>query len=340
MPKSCIVCKALASPDLQLQYCAACKSSWYCSKACQKIDWGKQHKPICKLLNVGHGDVQFRNQIHIFRSFLSKGVFERELSILDEDKKRFFKLFQESTFEGSQAAARKMRTIAEGQIKKHQKFLLFHSLNFLIRSNTEMLLWPNSPLLVMLQFVDPNVLTGIEDDQVEGEERITPLHDLGGMADPSDYSTHVNQLILAKQLIEHGADVNAVSSDGETPLQNACYGGYVTNLDFIELLLEGGADPNSQNHRELTPLMRSTPLAPGAAKFLLNWPTTDVNITTRSGGSFLASVRSTITDISVKIAVPDNPEKKKNQFLLRQWREVEEMLVEKIAHDTGITAIE
>jgi hypothetical protein len=340
MAKSCIVCKALASPDLQLQYCAACKSALYCSQACQRKDWRKQHRQICKLLNVGHGGMQLRNHIHTFRSIISKGVFEREVSILDEDKKRFFKLFQESTFEGSQAAARKMRTIAEGQIKKHQKFLLFHSLAFLIRSNSEMLSWPNSPLLVMLEFVDPNVLSGNEDEQFEGEDRITPLHDLGDVADPSDYSTHVNQVILAKQLIEHGANVNAVSSDGETPLQNACFRGHVTNLDFVELLLEEGADPNSQNNLELTPLMRSTPLAPGAAKCLLNWPTTDVNITTRFGASFLASVRSTITDISVKIARSDNSDRMQQQFLLRQWREIEEMLVEKGAHDTGITAIE
>jgi hypothetical protein len=34
--------------------------------------------------------------------------------------------------------------------------------------------------------------------------------------------------------------------------------------------------------------------APGAAKFLLNWPTTDINITTGSGASFLARVRLTV----------------------------------------------
>jgi ankyrin repeat protein len=98
----------------------------------------------------------------------------------------------------------------------------------------------------------------------------------------------------------------------------------VTNLDFIELLLKNGADPNAQDRRELTPLMYTVPDAPGAAKFLLNWPTTDA---TRSGVSFLAVVRDTITKYSDKIARSDNPDRVKHQLLLRQWRNIKEMLV-------------
>jgi hypothetical protein len=79
--------------------------------------------------------------------------------------------------------------------------------------------------------------------------------------------------------------------------------------------------------------MWAVPFAPGAAKFLLNWPTTDANITMRFGQSFLATVRLTITDVSDKVARPDNPEKVQYQFLLQQWREIEEMLVERGAHD-------
>jgi ankyrin repeat protein len=70
----------------------------------------------------------------------------------------------------------------------------------------------------MLQFVDPNVLFGDE------ESSVTLLHNLADLADPSEYSTHVNQLILAKLLVEHGANVNAVSSPGGvTPLHKACF---------------------------------------------------------------------------------------------------------------------
>ena len=141
-----------------------------------------------------------------------------------------------------------MKKIAKRQTKKKLKFLLFHCLLILVRSsNSEMLSWPNSPLLVLLQFVDSNMLSG------EDETGQTLLHYLAELADPFDYSTHESQLILAKQLIERSANVNAVSiPQGRTPLHHACSWGYVTNLDFVELLLEKGADPNFQDHLGMT----------------------------------------------------------------------------------------
>jgi hypothetical protein len=105
MAKSCIVCSAEASPDLQLHYCAQCQSALYCSKACQRKDWTKQHKKICKLLNVGHGDMQVRSDNHTRQSIDLKEQFEYGERQLDVSMKQFFKLFRESTFEGSQAAA-------------------------------------------------------------------------------------------------------------------------------------------------------------------------------------------------------------------------------------------
>jgi hypothetical protein len=147
---------------------------------------------------------------------------------------------------------------------------------------------------------------------------------LADPAAPSDYSTHQNQLILAKQLIKHGANVNAVSTQGNTPLHEACYLGVVTNLDFVGLLLEAGADPNTQDPQGLTPLMHTIPAAPGAAKFLLNWPTTDANIATRSGESILDRVRSMIDAFS------------DCRFLVQQWRHIEDMLVERGVATTGI----
>jgi hypothetical protein len=340
MPKSCIVCSAVASPDLQLQYCAVCQSALYCSQACQRKDWKKQHKNICKLLNVGHGDMQVRTKVHTTRSIQNKEAFERTESMLNEDMKRFFKLFTESTREESRAAKQEMKKIAARQIKQNQKSMLFHSLYFLAHSDKKKLRWPNSPLLVMLHFVDSNVLSGDEESELEaGGARVTPLHHLADLAEPSDYSTHVNQLILAKQLIEHGANVNAVSRPYlKTPLDNACFTGNVTNLDFVELLLEEGAHPNAQDYLGFTPLMATKKLAPGAAKFLLNWPTTDVNITTRTGATYLTMVRSLVHSFSeLLIAFPDHPDIAKHQFWLQQWRGIEEMLVERGAHDPGIT---
>jgi hypothetical protein len=87
--------------------------------------------------------------------------------------------------------------------------------------------------------------------------------------------------------------------------------------------------------------MYTTPFAPGAAKFLLNWPTTDVNITTRSGESFLVYVRQAVEYYPPdKIAHPDNPEQLQHQLLLQQWTDIEEMLAERGAAETGIATLE
>jgi hypothetical protein len=198
----------------------------------------------------------------------------------------------------------------------------------------------------MLQIIDSNVLFGdvIRDEDApleENETRETPLHHLADLANPSDYSTHVKQLILAKQLIEHGADVNAVSiPHGMTPLHKACFVGNVTNLDFVEYLLEVGADPNIQEHLGMTPLMYTLLDAPGAAKFLLNWSTTDDNVTSFYGMSFMGGILRAVKSLSEKVVLPDNPDRVQHQFSLQQWRKIEEMMVERGVIDTGITTLE
>jgi hypothetical protein len=287
---------------------------------------------MCKLLIVGHGGMQVRTDQHTSRALAIREAFEIDRGNLGEGQKQFFILFEESTLKGSRATAKKMKKFAKRQSEFDQKRMFYHSLYTLICfSDSEMLSWPNSPLLVMLQFVEPDVLLG--------EEAI--LHHLANRLNPFDYYTHVNQLILAKQLVEHGANVNALSiPGGVTPLHSACSSYNVTNLDFVEHLLEEGADPNAQDHWGGTPLMYSIPDVPGVAKFLLNWPTTDANVTTRSGASFLAMVRLTITEFSDKVALPGNLENVQHQFQLQQWREIEEMLVERGVVGTGITPVE
>jgi hypothetical protein len=213
-----------------------------------------------------------------------------------------------------------MKKIVIRETRHSRKVLLGHSLNLLLRTNSEKLLWPSSPLLVLLQFVDPNMLSGHDHEALqEGETRVTLLHLLALMADPtsSDYLTQENQLTLGRQLIEHGANVNAAAySNGVTPLHNACHSATTTNLDFIQLLLENGADPNARDHEGHTPLIYTTKMAPGAAKFLLEWPTTNVNIIDRSGSSFPAYVREDVEHFADKVAIPDNPARVEDQFVL------------------------
>jgi hypothetical protein len=86
--------------------------------------------------------------------------------------------------------------------------------------------------------------------------------------------------------------------------------------------------------------MHTTPDAPGAAKLLPNLPGTEVNITNRYGESFLGRVRSTITAFSGQLTGPDNPNLIQHQFVIQQWRDIQEMLVERGAHNTEITPIE
>jgi hypothetical protein len=140
MPKCCIICSAVASPEIKLQYCAQCQSALYCSRACQRIDcWKKQHKEICKLLNVGHGDRQVQTAYHTEFSLKLKEQFESDKQWLNDGVKRFFKLFEQSTFEGGRAAPQRMKKYAKRQNKEHKTFLVFHTLKALARfSNSEM----------------------------------------------------------------------------------------------------------------------------------------------------------------------------------------------------------
>jgi hypothetical protein len=134
--------------------------------------------------------MQVRTDLHTSRQSFSRETLESNKRDLTEDMKQFFRLFEQSTFERSRAAALEMRKIAKRQTKRNQKFLLDYTLDVLVHSDLKMLSWPNSPLLVMLQFINPNVV-------FSRETGFPPLHQLAALADPQDYSTHEKQLILA-----------------------------------------------------------------------------------------------------------------------------------------------
>jgi hypothetical protein len=242
----------------------------------------------------------------------------------------FFQFFKESTTrEGSKAAARKMKKLIR-QSNYPLDYFWFCSITLLLRADSKMLLWPSNPFIVLLEFVDPDLLWKEQGDDV----RSTMLHWLAEAADPNDIKVQENQVILGRLLIKRGANVNAVTyPHSATPLFNACHSKNTTNLDFIQLLLDNGANPNIQNYLGETPLMCSVQMAPSAAKLLMEWPTTDVNLTSKSGKCSLAMVRNTIDFLTHGCSFPWHP---RNQFLCQQWRDIEKVLLAKGAIIAGI----
>jgi hypothetical protein len=219
------------------------------------------------------------------------------------------------------------------QSKYSLDYFWFGCLPFLLRADSKMLLWPSSPFIVLLEFVDPDLLW---ERQQEDAIRSTVLHWLAEAADPNNIKIQENQGILGRLLIKRGANVNAVTyPNGATPLYNACHSARTTNLDFIQLLLDNDANPNIQNDWGETPLMCTVQMAPSAAKLLIEWPTTDVNLTSKAGKCILAMVRYTIDFLTDGCSFPWHP---RNRFLCQQWRDNEELLVAKGAIETGVSS--
>lgn len=74
-----------------------------------------------------------------------------------------------------------------------------------------------------------------------GAQKKTPLHHACINGDPE----------VVRLLLQHGASVNAKTSDGHTPLHAACQSG---NLQTVRALLHHGANPTSSNQWASTPL--------------------------------------------------------------------------------------
>ena len=101
---------------------------------------------------MGDGAMQVQTDEQMVKFEELEEIFQSEKRSYNEDDKLFFKLFTESTREGSRAAAREMHKNASRQTKCDQSMLLFHSINPLKRTDSEKLRWPNSPLRIMLRF--------------------------------------------------------------------------------------------------------------------------------------------------------------------------------------------
>ena len=80
------------------------------------------------------------------------------------------------------------------------------------------------------------------------------------------------RLAAVKILLRHGADVNAMSDSGSTPIRSACYivrhGLNTSHFDIIKCLVRAGADVQQPNHFGGTCLINSVQ-SPDLVKFLL-----------------------------------------------------------------------
>ena len=92
-----------------------------------------------------------------------------------------------------------------------------------------------------LQAVKEQLANGVDINAGDNEFGVTALA----------WAALLDDMEIAKFLIEKGADVNAKSRDGSTPLHSAAFLGHA---EIAELLIQKGADVNPKNHRGETPL--------------------------------------------------------------------------------------
>jgi hypothetical protein len=162
----------------------------YCSRLVRGSDWKKYTSKSASFLTWV---MEIGRCNHSILAEKLMAQFEGDTHNLPEGVKRFFKLFQESTSsveagrrkeEEAMPNERTRRTVEVSVISQFVPFL-----GRLLQLGDAFV--SNSPLLVMLQFVDPNVLFG------DGENML-PAPPLGRSSRSQRIPIYVNQLIPAK----------------------------------------------------------------------------------------------------------------------------------------------
>jgi hypothetical protein len=87
--------------------------------------------------------------------------------------------------------------------------------------------------------------------------------------------------------------------------------------------------------------MGTTGWAPSAAKVLIDWPATDINIVDQNGLFVLTLVCEATENISYAVDRLGNAcRKAEDKFRLQQWLEIEEIQVKRGAHQLGVILAE
>ena len=161
------------------------------------------------------------------------------------------------------------------------------SLSLAMRVPTSYLYLESSPLLRMLRAgADPSALSSPPPGHPPDDAGSTALHWLAELSDPNSSASHSSVLVLARQLLDAGSDVNTRAGPGLdriTPLMRACCSGVATNLDLIDLYLARGADPNLTDVYGQTAAMHSMIFASAAARRLVLHPSIDLSLRVHSG---------------------------------------------------------
>ena len=138
---------------------------------------------------------------------------------------------------------------------------------------------------------------------------------------------------IAKLLIEHGADINAVLGYGDyTALILACFRG---NTDIAKLLLEHNADANVKDHRGMTALLHACWCGNGCINLikLLLERGADVNAVDNMGRSALGfAYRNGYTDIVNLLLKSGADITKVNSKYQEQLKEMVQSLKERQGH--------
>ena len=147
--------------------------------------------------------------------------------------RRIWQLFENKSNKSEAAVIREMKKVFLHIPRPERVEFMLALLPKLVCAPTKVIRKPTSPLVVLLDDVDPNA--------VSSEQSVTALLYLAECS-AGDLNSMENQVVLGQQLLDAGANVNKrAGAQRLYPLHTALHSENITNLDYIKLLLDHGA---------------------------------------------------------------------------------------------------